>query len=201
MVVPFVSPISEPELQALASRRARGDADLADELAQDVRVKLFRGKFDPARGGRALAWADRVMTNYLHDLFRRRVRLAAAGLATDAADPRDGQAESESRDALAAPFSPADSAAIRRWPPADRVLLLCRGRLWQKVPAELRLETTAELGLPAEFPGPGFDDATEPERRAVLRRGLRVSASGLSHRWKRGQRRLRELQFVRALVR
>jgi hypothetical protein len=190
-------PISESALRARALHRARGDHHLADELFQIVCVQHLRGKFDPSRNVPFGAWADRCMFNYVCSLSRSWLRPAGDDL-PERADPRDGQREVESALDLAAPFSPVDVDAIVNWPARDRVLLLCRGLLWRKFPQWD--DALKELGLPAHFPGDGFEHLKQAERNAVLMRALGLQASRLCQLWKQGVPRLQELQFVRGLL-
>ncbi len=198
----FALPVSETVLRALALHVANGDHHLAEELAQHVRVQHWRGLFDPARSQSFAAWASVCMRRYRLDTFRNPIR-AVGGVdpLPDAPDRRDDSAACEQLADLTAPLGPADTATVRRWRPLDRVVLLCRALLWQKVPADLWHETTAALGLPPDFPGEGFEHLTRTERIRMLSRALKTSTSNLSHIWKRGQPRLRALQCVRDLVR
>jgi len=157
-------PIPAQQLERLALAASGGDHVLAREAAQQVRVQLWRGLFDPARGSFA-AWSRTVLARFCLDDWKRRRRVGGHESALLAADPSDGTKAVEFALDLADPFGPDDVAAIRRWSPRQRVVLLWWFGLWGKLPAEERRSALARLGVPADAaPPPDFEGWSAADR-------------------------------------
>lgn len=188
-----------PILHKLAKHIA-GSEFHADDLVQDVCLTCLNGKYDPSRGS-ILAFAYRVMLNCWKDENQpRRRSVGGEGMCPDRAIFDNNHTAAEQCLDVTTPFGLDDCAIISRWSTRDRVILLCRGLLWRKVPDCLWTKTLASLGLPTEFPGPDFVDLSEPERNATLATALDIPVNTLCKVWERGWERVQTLRYVRELV-
>jgi hypothetical protein len=189
-----------PALTAQALLETRGDRNLAEELAQHVLVQCIRGLYDPTRGPFA-AWARVVMLHYRLDLLRASLRTIGHGdYVPELTDDFNSHNITEQHLDLTDPFGPEDLTIISNWSAKDRVILLCRGLLWRKVPEQLWKETLRILHLPEHFPGPDFVELNEKDRNAYLSEHLGIPANTLCQFWRRGRDRVRGLRCVRELA-
>ncbi len=193
----FRLPVPDGELMSLARRAAGGDAGLADEAAQHVRVKVFRGRYDPARP--FVPWARTVLRRYCLDARRPRLRAAGGGDVPDPADPRPDPTTADTRLDLAAPFGRDDLRAVRGWKPRPRFVLLGWHGLWGKLPPADRDRTLAAVRPAVPFPVADFFAWPDRDRTRYLAAALRVGSNTVTQVRVRGRGRLAALRFVRGL--
>jgi hypothetical protein len=147
------------------------------------------------------------LRNRLQDLKReqrRRQRLGHVppGVDVPVLDAERAIRSTDLRLDLLAPFSPEDLRLIEAWPPWDRVVLLCLGLVWQKVPAPRWACWLVACGLKPPFPPREYIeclDGPRQERHACLARLLGWSNNTLAQRWCRGQKVLKGLAFMKEL--
>jgi hypothetical protein len=161
--------------------------------------------YEPERGSPA-RWLARVLRNcWLSE--RRRDRLAAVSLIErEVGPPASALSWDDVAFDLASPFSAADLERIGAWDCRPRVELLTMAGLWAKVPPESWVqwleayEDNRELGLPRPFPPKSFLDLDNPQdRTAPLAELLAYPPNTLTQRWRRGQKLLNGLDFIREI--
>src|SRR5262249_33567946 len=145
-----------------ASIRGQARRDLVDDSVSHVLGPERIGKYQRSLGP-FLAWCRSVLKNHLvdqlprRDAHRRREGHAAAGRARDASEAEAFWRRLEDALDLASPFSPEDLATLERWKVADRIVLLCLGGLWHKVPSPRWCAWLEEYGLESPFPPADFE--------------------------------------------
>src|SRR5262245_34179052 len=119
----------------LLRRRMIRDPARLDDLVAHVEMRLWEGAFPPTHGSYP-AWCRTVLAHELSSMGRRvRREEALPEGALPAPDSLGGAAAEDRRLDWEAPFSQADLERIRAWRnPLRRIVLLCRGLLWHKVP-------------------------------------------------------------------
>lgn len=136
-------------------------------------------------------------------IARRRFRFRAVGRTVldcpEPADPGPGPAAVESGLDLAAPFGPADLAAVRGWRPRPRLVLLGWHGMWEKLPDRDRRRTLAAVRPAVPFPVADFLDGPDHDRTAYLAAALRVPPNTITQIRCRGRHLLAALRFVREL--
>jgi hypothetical protein len=183
-------------LRCLATALAGGDPHQADELFSHLCFQCVLGRYDPARGALPI-WGSRVMAN--HRVTLARGWRPGVGAADDLPDPADPFGDVLGYDLLTAPFLPGDAAIVRGWPPVPRAVLLVRGLLWRKVPADDWEEMRSAADLPPGFPGQEFLDLLPAGRHTDLAAALGLQVNSVHQIWRRWRPRLEQLRFVRGL--
>jgi hypothetical protein len=202
-LVPFV----RRQARRLAAGYGQVGRDLIDESVSWVLQPDRLRSFDPSRGSFAV-FVVTILRNRRHDLGReskRQQRHGEDGPIGDGVVASPGKQEmlwADLRLDLQTPFAPGDLAEVESWPPRDRIVLLCLGLLWQKVPTGTWARWVGQCRLGQPFPPPEYVrclDAPRQERHDCLARALGWSRNTLSQRWCRGQRRLLNLTFIQGL--
>jgi hypothetical protein len=187
--------------EIVASQGSRAGRELLEECVPLVLRKL--GHFDPAKGTFE-NWCRTVLRNRLRDLGRsqcREARVRAPDVQVERLpDPAGswGQRHSQFEMDYQAPFSSSDIGRIGSWPPRDRVIFLCLGLLWHKMPRMLWESTLVACGLPSPFPAGAYQDCdSAQERIEFIAQALGWEPDRVKRRWYRGRPKVQELDFFR----
>ena len=193
----FELPVSESTLATWARHCARGDANLADELAQHVRVRYFHGKYEPARGP-FKPWAVTCMRNEYVNAHRG-LRAVGGAFQLDLPDPDNDPTSIDLAIDLTTPFCAADRAEVFSWTPRPRVVLLGWTGLWLKMHERDQRRTVREAELADACVLPVLRLFTLRDRTHELAAALGVKPNTISQILSRGLARVGHLRFVREL--
>jgi DNA-directed RNA polymerase specialized sigma24 family protein len=180
-------------------RHGQASSALQDDVVAHLEWQLWEGRHDPA-GGTFAAWCHTVLEHAVLDRLRALDR--GPQPLHDAPDGRPCRLRvlEEELD-LDAPFAADDRDRIRQWGnPRQRLVVLCRARLWRKLPGEEWAGYLRACGVEPPFPPPDFAELPEGEQLALLAQALEVPANTVSKLWQRGQEALRRLAFLRGLL-
>jgi len=201
-----LSPIVHRVARRVAGRFAGA---YADDVPDDALADVWQALPGYQQGHSFEAWCYGVLRNKLLSRLR-----ASAREQRHLAELRNASPEHDLQRALERlldeqrPFlSDSDLAALRTWPLAPRLMLLCLSGLWEKVPSDEWAAWGAEYGnqrgtlLPAPFPPDEIRESEEiAGRNAVLARAMGVVPNTLSVWLYRYKGRLRQLLYVRILL-
>jgi DNA-directed RNA polymerase specialized sigma24 family protein len=182
------------------ARRALWDSALADDLVSLVELRIQESKFEEGKGSFE-GWCFTVMRNDLQDRLKKAAhQRPTVPEVADEASERDRALLEQAHDSRAL-LSVADLERIRGWPnPLRRVLVLCRGLVWRKVPEQQWQAWLGDCGLSPPFPPDDFDELPAGERYEILAASLGLQMNTLHAHWKRGRPDLLGLDFVRGLA-
>jgi RNA polymerase sigma factor (sigma-70 family) len=198
-----------PTIRRIARRLAlRFPGPYSDDFIGEAAGEVWQALAGYQPGGSFAGWCYRVLRNHLFDRFRQEQRQgehrAKWALATQTPGLQQALEQALDRETI---LPPADLATLRTWPLPQRLALLSLSGLWQKVPAEewlawvVECRTSGSYDLPEPFPPEELLQHNDiAGRNGVLSAALGVPRNTLSVWLYRSKQRLRELQYVRALL-
>jgi RNA polymerase sigma factor (sigma-70 family) len=178
--------------------------DLLDDAAGEVWQALTRSRPEESFE----AWCYGVLRHHLLDRFRKeqRERNHQRTMPQQSETPNLQEALERALDRQE-PFRTPDLVALRAWPLPQRLMVLSLIGLWEKVPRDEwkawagEYRTATGDTLPDPFPPEELEECGDiAQRNAVLSDAMGVLRNTLSVWLYRYKGRLRELEYVRALL-